>query len=156
LQLGIAGVPLDPNQFGQSGSRSAGEISRVASAAVKLLQNGRSVLIYTTGRGARPKLATRLQGRTAAILGTALGAVLREAAARSSVQRLCIAGGDTSSYAARALGIEALEMIAPLAPGAPLCRVFAPGSPVNGREAAFKGGQAGAEDFFERLLKGNS
>ena len=36
------------------------------------------------------------------------------------MRRLCIAGGDTSSYAARALGIEALEMIAPLTPGAPV------------------------------------
>jgi len=32
------------------------------------------------------------------------------------VHRVCIAGGDTSGYAARAMGIKALEMIAPLTP----------------------------------------
>jgi uncharacterized protein YgbK (DUF1537 family) len=65
-----------------------------------------------------------------------------------------IAGGDTSSYVARALGIEAVEMIAPLAPGAPLCRVRAPASPVDGLEVNFKGGQVGGEDYFGRAARG--
>jgi hypothetical protein len=44
-------------------------------------------------------------------------------------------------------------MIAPLTPGGPLCRVSAPGSPVDGREVVFKGGQVGAENYFE-IVKG--
>jgi uncharacterized protein YgbK (DUF1537 family) len=39
-------------------------------------------------------------------------------------------------------------MLAPLAPGAPLCRAAAPGSPVDGIEINFKGGQVGAPDYF--------
>jgi uncharacterized protein YgbK (DUF1537 family) len=66
----------------------------------------------------------------------------------TKVQRVCIAGGDTSSFAARALGVEALEMWAPLTPGAPLCRAFAPDSPADGLEIVFKGGQVGAENYF--------
>jgi len=69
-------------------------------------------------------------------------------------ERVCVAGGDTSSYAARALGIQALEMIAPLTPGAPLCRAHAPGSAVDGCEVVFKGGQVGAENYFEILKRG--
>jgi uncharacterized protein YgbK (DUF1537 family) len=45
-------------------------------------------------------------------------------------------------------------MIAPLTPGAPLCRAHAPGSPVDGCEVVFKGGQVGGEDYFVRVLKG--
>ena len=92
--------------------------------------------------------------KTAKILGSALGEVLRRALSFANVRRICVAGGDTSSYAARALGIEALEMIAPLTPGAPLCRAHAPGSPVDGREIVFKGGQVGAVDYFETVARG--
>jgi 3-oxoisoapionate kinase len=67
---------------------------------------------------------------------------------------LLVAGGDTSSYAARALGIEALEMIAPLAPGAPLCRAHAAAPPIHGLEVNFKGGQVGAADYFGAVARG--
>jgi uncharacterized protein YgbK (DUF1537 family) len=45
-------------------------------------------------------------------------------------------------------------MIARLTPGAPLCRVVAPGSDVDGREVVFKGGQVGAENYFEIVKRG--
>jgi uncharacterized protein YgbK (DUF1537 family) len=50
--------------------------------------------------------------------------------------------------------MEALEMLTPLTPGAPLCRAHAPGSPVDGLEIVFKGGQVGAEDYFETVKRG--
>jgi uncharacterized protein YgbK (DUF1537 family) len=120
------------------------------------LEKGRSVIVHTTTAGADKRAAAKLKNRAARVLGTALGHVLRGALEQSSVQRLCIAGGDTSSFAARALGVEALEMIAPLTPGAPLCRAFAPNSPINGREVVFKGGQVGGENYFGILLRGKS
>jgi len=91
----------------------------------------------------------------AAQLGTALGAIAREAAARSPVKRIVIAGGDTSSYAARAMGIEAVEMIAALVPGAPLCKATAPGSSIDGLTVNFKGGQVGGDNYFEVLMQGH-
>ena len=84
----------------------------------------------------------------------AQGRVTRSAVEQTGVRRVVFAGGDTSSYAARALGIEALEMIAPLAPGAPLCRAFAPGSPVDRLEVNFKGGQVGGADYFGLVARG--
>jgi uncharacterized protein YgbK (DUF1537 family) len=136
------------------GKTSAKEIQRAADVAAGWLNAGRSVIVHSTKRGSDQRVAAKLQGGTAKILGTALGKVLRGALTQSKVRRVCIAGGDTSSYAARALGIEALEMIAPLTPGAPLCRAFAPGSPVDGREVVFKGGQVGAENYFEIVRRG--
>ena len=51
------------------------------------------------------------------------------------------------------MGIEALEMIAPLAPGAPLCKAYAPGSVADGIEIVFKGGQNGSTNFFDMTRK---
>jgi uncharacterized protein YgbK (DUF1537 family) len=85
-----------------------------------------------------------------------LGHVLRGALEQSGVRRVCIAGGDTSSFAARALGIEALEMIAPLTPGAPLCRAHSKYSAVNGLEVVFKGGQVGTENYFGIVKNGRA
>jgi uncharacterized protein YgbK (DUF1537 family) len=110
-------------------------------AAVTALKSGKSVVVYTNrGEAGAPIPAS--------VLGVQLGRLAREAVTQTGLKRLIVAGGDTSSYAGRALGIESLEMLAPLAPGAPLCRAAAPGSPVDGIEINFKGGQVGAPDYF--------
>jgi uncharacterized protein YgbK (DUF1537 family) len=134
------------------------EWGRYVEEGLGYLNEGRSLILHTghTPAGSIP----------AALLGIALGRLVRAIAAEargakregdsagSGLRRLVIAGGDTSSYAARALGIEAVEMICPLIPGAPLCRAYAPGSPVDGMEINLKGGQVGAEDYFGKLLEG--
>jgi uncharacterized protein YgbK (DUF1537 family) len=154
LQHGFAEVALDAVAL-TTIKTASNEIQRAASATAELWQTGRSVIVHSTKTGSDRRVATKLKDRTAEVLGSALGNVLREAVRQSSVRRICIAGGDTSSYAARALGIEVLEMLAPLTPGAPLCRAIAPGSPVNGCEVVFKGGQVGAANYFEIVRRGN-
>ena len=47
-------------------------------------------------------------------------------------------------------------MLAPLAPGAPLCRAYAPGSPADRLEVNFKGGQVGAPDYFGAAARGTT
>lgn len=131
---GFSGFALDVH---------ADDHSAAKVAIIEALRDGRDVVAYTS--------LGRSEGHAPAEhLGTALGRLAREVVAAAGVRRLVVAGGDTSSYAGRALGIEALEMLAPLAPGAPLCRAHAPGSPVDGLEVVFKGGQVGASDFFAR------
>ena len=155
LKNGFAEVPLDATALANTKTRLA-EITRAAGSATKLLKSQRSVIIHTTKNGSDKRIAAKLKNTTAQILGTAIGEVLRAVVAQSSVRRICIAGGDTSSFAAQALGIEALEMIASLTPGAPLCRAFAPNSPVDKLEIVFKGGQVGSENYFETLKRGNN
>ncbi len=133
-----------------------GEINRVCRAANESLQRGRSVIVHTTKQGADKIVPQKMKGKTALWLGTALGVVAHCALKKKLVYRVCIAGGDTSSYAAQAMGIEALEMIAPLTPGAPLCRAHALGRPADDCEIVFKGGQVGAGNYFQTVLKGNS
>ena len=70
------------------------------------------------------------------------------------VERVAVAGGDTSGAIARTIGIDALEMIGPLAPGAPLCVAHSRQAEVDGVEFTFKGGQVGHDDFFGTLLSG--
>ncbi len=130
------------------------EILRATSTAVKVLRAGKSVVIHTTRGGADKQISSRLKHGTARVLGTALGEILRDVLEQTKVRRICVAGGDTSSFSARAMGIEALEMIAPLTPGAPLCRAFATGSRVDGCEVVFKGGQVGAENYFGIVKRG--
>ena len=144
--------PLDAASF-RSPKNVEAEIERATAAAVKFLQSGRSVIVHTTSNGGQTHCG-EIEKPHGKVLGTALGKVLRGALEQAKVHRLCIAGGDTSSFAARALGIEALEMIAPLTPGAPLCRAFAPGSPADGLEIVFKGGQVGAENYFGIVKRG--
>jgi uncharacterized protein YgbK (DUF1537 family) len=150
---GFAEVPLDSRALVRDAAR---EIQHATEIAGKFLRAGRSVIVHTTSAGPDKRVAAALKHSTADVLGTALGRVLREALAQTQVRRLCIAGGDTSSFAGRALGIEALEMIASLTPGAPLCRAHAPGSPADGCEIVFKGGQVGAENYFATVRSGKN
>ncbi|HMP81378.1 MAG TPA: four-carbon acid sugar kinase family protein [Verrucomicrobiota bacterium] len=152
LQHGFAEVALDAAALANPKTKAA-EIRRATFTAAKHLQNNRSVIVHSTKSGSSRGIAAKLKSRTAEVLGSALGKVLRGATAQSSVHRICIAGGDTSSYAACALGIEALEMIASLTPGAPVCRAHAPGSPADGCEVVFKGGQVGGENYFGLMDK---
>lgn len=139
LAHGFVGVPLDPRE-----PRVEPTIADVA----QVLASGRNAIVYTS-RGVTP-------GRVAPakLPGTALGQIALGAVERTGLRRVLVAGGDTSSYAARALGIEAVGMLAPLAPGAPLCRAHAPGRASDGLEINFKGGQVGAPDYFGAVQRG--
>ncbi len=135
---GFAVISLDPRSPDDPGS-----LALVCDA----LRSGRHVIACThLGYSGTSAPAERL--------GAGLGRLARAAIAATGVRRLVVAGGDTSSYAARVLGIESLEMFAPLAPGAPLCRARAPGSPVDGLIVNFKGGQVGAPGYFQHAAEG--
>jgi uncharacterized protein YgbK (DUF1537 family) len=145
------------------------ELQRKTDAVVAHLAAGRHVIVHTSRGGHDPRVAATasvLRDRgldemssktlTARLFGTALGQVVLASIARTGARRLLIAGGDTSGYLARALGIEALDMVAPLTPGAPLCRAHAPGSPADGLEVNFKGGQVGSPDYFAAVARGRA
>jgi uncharacterized protein YgbK (DUF1537 family) len=145
---GFSEIVLDAQQIHDSATLDV-SLSDYVQKTVEQIRQERSVIVHTAGNSAQ-------QGTTLSSekLGTALGLIAKEVVHQTAIKRVVVAGGDTSSYAARAMGIEAVEMIAPLVPGAPLCRATAPGSPVNGIEVNFKGGQVGAENYFGVLLEG--
>ncbi|MDO7846185.1 four-carbon acid sugar kinase family protein [Hymenobacter sp. M29] len=147
---GFAEMVLDAQRLAATSAAEAStELAHYQEQAIRLISQNQSVIVHTNG-GA----AGAVQSLSAEKLGTALGRIGREVVGQTSVRRVVVAGGDTSSYAARAMGIEAVEMIAPLYLGAPLCRASAPGSPLHGVEVNFKGGQVGAPEYFGVLLEG--
>ncbi|MEO7309941.1 MAG: four-carbon acid sugar kinase family protein [Chitinophagaceae bacterium] len=117
-----------------------------AAQAIHYLQQGKSVIVHTGFK--------QTENLSSEKLGTALGLVAKKAIEMTGVRRLVISGGDTSSYAARALEIEAVVMIAPLVLGAPLCSAISSNEIINGLEINFKGGQVGGEGYFGVLLNG--
>jgi 3-oxoisoapionate kinase len=73
---------------------------------------------------------------------------MRRVLDRAKPSRIVVAGGDSAGEVASALGIEALTVVAGIAPGAPLCRAWSPLPSRDGLEIVLKGGQMGSADFF--------
>jgi uncharacterized protein YgbK (DUF1537 family) len=104
------------------------------------LQRQKNVIVHTG--------AKQTENLSSEKLGSALGTIAKHAAEVTNLKRVVIAGGDTSSYAARAMEIDAVEMIAPVVTGAPLCKAYSKNKAIDGLEVNFKGGQVGGEDYF--------
>jgi len=142
-------------------------ISEYQEKIASFLKLGKSVILHTSKGPADPRVQETkaffnemgwdeqmIRSQTAKRFGKILGQSARGALKQVSVKRLVIAGGDTSSYVARELGIIAVEMIAPVFTGAPMCCAFAPNSPVNNIEVNLKGGQVGDDTYFGALQLG--
>jgi uncharacterized protein YgbK (DUF1537 family) len=131
---GFAIVDLDP---------AAPDYDAATRAALAALAHGRSPLV-ATARGTST--------RADPLLGTGLGRLLDRLIREGGINRAVIAGGDTSSHAARALGLTALTAQTPIAPGASLLHGHRPGTaPI---ELVLKGGQMGPRDFFVHVRDG--
>lgn len=87
-------------------------------------------------------------------IGAGLGRLVSDIRRKTGLPRVAVAGGDTSGHAMTALGVTALEAVAPLAPGAPLCRVASDSKEIDGLEVTLKGGQMGQPDFFSLAKSG--
>lgn len=143
----------------------AREVERVTGLALTSLAQGRSPLIYSAAGPDDPAVASfraavaqhalpvgEINDRLGAGLGDIINALVRE----GQLTRVVISGGDTSGQAASRLGIDALTALAPLAPGAPLCRAHSPDPAIDGLQISLKGGQTGAPDFFSAARRGGA
>ncbi|MFT4094593.1 MAG: four-carbon acid sugar kinase family protein [Niabella sp.] len=120
----------------------------VLNRLVTLLEQQKDVIVHTGSKNSDPVSSLKL--------GTALGIAAKHAVTAGHLKRVVVAGGDTSSYAARAMDIDAVEMIAPLVSGAPLCRAWSGNKAINGLEVNFKGGQVGAANYFGIMKNGKA
>jgi uncharacterized protein YgbK (DUF1537 family) len=164
-ESGFAGLPLDTASLALDPQSS---LDAIIEEAARHLADNRPVIIHSccgeddtripqtreafVDRGLTPD---QIKEQSAGIFGHALGRIGARLHDRGLVQRVVVAGGDTASFAGRGLGISALEMIAPLAPGAPLCRALRTGSDASAIEVNFKGGQVGSEDYFKVVRDGS-
>lgn len=118
----------------------------------RALDAGRSVIVHTS-RGPDDSRIARTD-LSASALGELLALVLLQSLRQHPLARVVVMGGDTSGHVARRLNVQALEMVGPMAPGSPLCRVHSDDPHVDGLEIVFKGGQVGHDDFFASVLAG--
>ncbi len=142
------------------------EVDRTRAAALDLLSEGRDVIV-TTARGPddpavqRMHEVTKKHGASSENanerLGRALGSLVAEVRRTTGLPRIAVGGGDTSGQVLSELNADALSAVAPLAAGAPLCRLHASQSPeIDGLEVTLKGGQMGAPDFFIHTKTGTA
>lgn len=167
LQNGFVEVPLHPARLIRPDTSEA-EIDSSIRRGLELVSQGANVILHSSRGPDDPRVGETLceyaalgfseldiklkNGRT---LGPKLGRILQGILERKKFTRAGVAGGDTSGYVARELGIEALEAIAPVAPGSPLCRAHADNS-LHGLEVIFKGGQVGKIDVWGTMLHGTA
>lgn len=167
IQHGFVDIPLEPARLVDP-ETVEGESEAAVNRMLDELHRGNSVLAHTCRGPQDPRreaTARRLEAlgykgleaklKGGRVLAEATGRILRAVLERANIRRVAVAGGDTSSYIADGLDIQAVEMIAPAAPGAPLCRVYSEGA-LDGLEIVFKGGQMGGQDFFVDVLRGTT
>jgi uncharacterized protein YgbK (DUF1537 family) len=118
LHHGFAEVAVDVPKLLDSANLDA-DLSAIANDAKAHHDQGLSVIVHTTSGARDGRVATHGAAGDSAKprLGVMLGRILRDVLQSRRVSRVAVAGGDTAGDIARIVGIEALEMIGPLAPG---------------------------------------
>ncbi len=140
------------------------EIERIVGLAAAALNAGRSALVFSAegpedasvvGFDAIAREAGLGRSDAARAVGAVLAKVMRQLVDRVDLQRVVVAGGDSSGEVASALDIEALTVTAGLTSGAPLCRAWSRNPRRDGLGIVLKGGQMGEASFFEMVRDGN-
>lgn len=155
LTDGFDGVAVDPVELVSEASSDA--IARAAASGRASLEAGRSVVLYTAlGPAADRGAEIDRQEGARHKLGRGLGELLRELTIEQKLQRVVIAGGDTSSHALGQMGVDALTVRMPLpaSPGSPLCVAHSRVKAIDGLEIALKGGQVGTDRYFCAIRDG--
>jgi len=161
ISKGFKPIRLDTTRLVEQ--ESAGlEMGRVKTEALDAIQEGNNVVIFSAFgpddpiiKATREKIQKSSSKKgTGELIASRQGRVLKELLLETGMRRTVVAGGDTSGYIARELGIYALETRMPIAPGAPLCTAHSDHKQFDGMEISLKGGQNGKEDYFESILNG--
>lgn len=159
FSLGFHPVRINTMQAVEPGNSEA-EADRIMNVTLKALNDGKSVAVFSALGPDDPEIIrtkkimdsnTRLHS---GMLASFQGKLMKKILERKRLQRVVVAGGDTSGYVSRALEIDALEVRIPVAPGAPLCTAHSKNMLIDGIEISLKGGQNGNRRYFESILEG--
>ncbi|MGG3562692.1 four-carbon acid sugar kinase family protein [Neobacillus rhizosphaerae] len=156
LTDGFHGIKIKPEQIVQTDSVPRELLDQV----IQLIKEGKSVILYTAmgpedeAISATRELFNQLgipEFQSGELIGRQLGKWTREVMEATGIRRVIVAGGDTSGFATREMGVYGLEMLLPISPGAPLCKAYSDESLMNGIEIALKGGQLGGSNYFSNV-----
>lgn len=160
---GFVVIPLDAAALIKGGDSAKRAMTNSYEAARAALSQGRDPLICSARGPDDPAVAAMRAALSAsqhtpheanALIGTSLGALLRDLLRGTGVARAIIAGGDTSGFAAQALGLFALTAIGATTAGAALLKGHSDTPEFDGLELALKGGQMGSPDYFSWIKNG--
>ena len=163
---GFEGIRLDTPQLVDPDEAVTAR-EKAIDDALEALANDKSPLLYAVRGPDDPAIGQtreRLEqlgienNRVGALLGSEQGNITREVIRETQLNRVCIAGGDTSGHVTPYLDIFALEFRSSIGPGSPLCRAASREPRFDGLQIALKGGQvqtAHAEaDYFGAVKRG--
>ncbi len=162
LKLGYIGIRMDTVKLIEN---SVNEILRCTEVCIEILKAGEVPLLYSAiGPDDSSIEATKIKLKSlgkgeeliGSILAGAQGEIMKNIIDKTGKLRVTVAGGDTSGYVTKSLGIYALEVLVPIAPGAPLCVAHANDARYDGLEISLKGGQNGNYNYFELVQMGNA
>jgi 3-oxoisoapionate kinase len=160
---GFVVIPLDAAALIKGGDSAKRAMTDSYEAARAALSQGRDPLICSARGPDDPAVAAMRAALSAsqhtpheanALIGTSLGALLRDLLRGTGLARAIIAGGDTSGFAAQALGLFALTAIGATTAGAALLKGHSDTPEFDGLELALKGGQMGSPDYFSWIKNG--
>ncbi|MDX2137510.1 MAG: four-carbon acid sugar kinase family protein [Chloroflexota bacterium] len=163
LAHGFVGIRLEASRLIDPALADTEREISIAQALAHL-GNGKSVLLYSACGPDDPSIpGTRKRLHELGLepssvgqrLGTQQGLIVRELLERTGIERAVVTGGDTCGHAMRQLGVYALEIAMPVAPGAPLCRAHSSNPLFRNLEIALKAGQVGKPDYFGSILRGS-
>lgn len=155
IDAGFDGIQLDYQGLATGGGTEAAFEAALA-AGRKALSAGRSPILYTAlGPDSVKAVAGKTEdadGGVGRFLGRVLAALTRE----FGLERIIVAGGDTSSHALAELEVSALTLRRPIAdsPGSPACTAHLADPDAGTLDLILKGGQVGKPDYFVRLRDG--
>jgi uncharacterized protein YgbK (DUF1537 family) len=156
LRSGLEGLELDVLALLDPTAREQ-EVGRAVRFALEGLRSGRDIMVYTPSEpgaqaGARERGGEL--GMDALEVGLTIARGQAEVAARAidetGLNRLIVAGGDTSSAVCYRLGLERHWVLEEIQTGVPLSLSEGPRTLVT----VLKSGNFGTEDFFQRALSG--
>ena len=162
LDNGFKGIQIDTKNIINIQNRKK-IIRECIKKASEVLANKQSIIIYTA-LGPDDKLIQLTKKEikklqlstdiTSEIFGKSLGEILKELIISFKIKRVVVSGGDTAGYTVKALDINALEAIIPIATGAPLCIAHSSEPRFDGLQIALKGGQIGKISYFGEIAQG--
>ena len=147
LENGWSELRVDPHAI----DLSAAALDALAQRAIAVHRTSRRGAIVYSARG--PHKGEPVDPAT---LGALLGGVLLRAFRSGDVERAIVCGGDTSSYAARALGARSLSIARILVVAGAICRLDADDPAIDGKLVMLKGGQVGDRLLFETVRLGTA
>lgn len=153
LENGFHGIRVTPQQIIEEETMP----EELIDEAIQVINEGKSVIFYTAMGPEDPSIKeTRKlfakkgvsEFQSGELIGRQLGRWSKEIICATGITRAIVAGGDTSGFVTRELGVYGLEVLRQISPGAPLCQTFSEVEKMKRFELALKGGQLGGSNYF--------